>query len=528
MANYATLIAAIQSVITQNGNNEITGPILQQTLISVVNSLGSGYQFIGIATPETTPGTPDQKVFYIGSSGTYPNFGPAVIPDGNLAVFYYDSSWHYGYVAFPVGDGSITQAKIESAFLQKLLYGYVYAGVALPGSNPGSPIRDCFFVASTVGVYANFGGIQVNGDEIAIIKYDSTAHTFEKTTVSLAGLIEYIGVRLVDKFDADFSISDPNGNEIVVFEDGHIRTKEFNSKTVKIYVGDTDEYDYGVCDESGNFIFACRNGHILTKNFDSEQIDAYNYSIKKFKNKKIAIIGDSISTYSGWLPSDVSGYDGTTYATYYPNGNVNDVSKTWWYMVAKTLGISTANINNCSWSGSKVTGNGASTTSASAACSDRRISDLAIRGFNPDIVLVFISCNDWAANIAVGSWSVESPIPANGTISTMREAYALMLNKIHIAYPNARIFCCTILDDYRRDATSGWPSNNGNGVSTYAWNRNIIEIANALGCDVIDMNQCGLNYSNIAANAVDTGLHPNANGMVMMAQKVVADLIAKY
>lgn len=95
MSNYATLIASIQSVITQNGNNEITGTILQQTLLSMINSLGSGYQFVGIATPETNPGTPDQRVFYLASSGTYPNFGPATIPAGNLAVFYYDTSWHY-------------------------------------------------------------------------------------------------------------------------------------------------------------------------------------------------------------------------------------------------------------------------------------------------------------------------------------------------------------------------------------------------------------------------------------------------
>lgn len=112
MANYNTLISAIQSVIAANGNNEITGNILQQTLLTMIASLGDGYQFIGIATPETTPGTPDQKVFYIGSAGTYPNFGPAVIPDGNLAVFYYDSSWHFGSIAFPIGNGAVTTNKI--------------------------------------------------------------------------------------------------------------------------------------------------------------------------------------------------------------------------------------------------------------------------------------------------------------------------------------------------------------------------------------------------------------------------------
>ena len=286
--------------------------------------------------------------------------------------------------------------------------------------------------------------------------------------------------------------------------------------------------DFAISDEDGNSIVKFSGGHIKTKNFDSSDQSTFNSQIAKFKGKKIAIIGDSISTYSGWLPSDVSGYTGSSYETYYPRGNVDAVSKTWWHKVATTLGIDTQNINNCSWSGSRVTGNSTTTSSAYCACSNKRISDLAIRGFNPDIVLVFISCNDWAGEVAVGTWSVESSLPQEGQLNTMREAYVIMLNKIHQSYPNARIFCCTILDDYRRDETSGWPSNNGNGVSTYEWNKNIVEIANAMGCDVVDMGQCGLNYSNIAANAVDTGLHPNASGMEMMAKKVVSELIAKY
>ena len=101
MANYAALISAIQAVITTNGNNEITGSILQQLLITFVNSLGADYQFVGIANESTNPGTPDQKVFYIGGAGTYPNFNSAVVPSGYLAVFKYNGSWTVQTV--PVG-----------------------------------------------------------------------------------------------------------------------------------------------------------------------------------------------------------------------------------------------------------------------------------------------------------------------------------------------------------------------------------------------------------------------------------------
>lgn len=193
MANYANLISAVQTVIKANGNEEITGPILQQTLVSIISALGSGYQFIGIATPETMPGTPDQKVFYIGSAGTYPNFGPAVIPDGNLAVFYYDSSWHYGSVAFPLGDnavstskiqnGAVTEQKLATSLIQKLLNdGFVYSGIATPSTNPGTPDKNCFYFAQQVGSYTNFG-LSVSNGQLAIFKYSNSSWSKDVITI---------------------------------------------------------------------------------------------------------------------------------------------------------------------------------------------------------------------------------------------------------------------------------------------------------------------------------------------------------
>lgn len=94
MANYNNLKSAIQSVIRQNGNNEITGPILQQTLIAIINELGAEYQFAGVATPQTNPGTPDHNVAYIAASGgNYANFG-YTLADGEIAFFLYSGQWN--------------------------------------------------------------------------------------------------------------------------------------------------------------------------------------------------------------------------------------------------------------------------------------------------------------------------------------------------------------------------------------------------------------------------------------------------
>ena len=99
MANYTTLKSAIQQVVKTNGNGEITGALLQQTLFAMVDSLGADYMFVGIAQPSTNPGTPDQNVFYIGGAGTYPNFNSAVVPTGYIGAFKYNGSWTVETVA---------------------------------------------------------------------------------------------------------------------------------------------------------------------------------------------------------------------------------------------------------------------------------------------------------------------------------------------------------------------------------------------------------------------------------------------
>lgn len=88
MANYENIKRAISDVIKKNGNQEITGNVLQSVLLSMINNIGANATFSGVATPTTAPGTPDQLVFYIaGQPGTYANFGGAKLNNGELAVF---------------------------------------------------------------------------------------------------------------------------------------------------------------------------------------------------------------------------------------------------------------------------------------------------------------------------------------------------------------------------------------------------------------------------------------------------------
>lgn len=133
MGNYEQLKQAVSDVIKTNGNQEITGAILQSALLSIISRVGENSTFAGIAVPETNPGTPDQNVFYIASQpGNYSNFGSIKLVDEVLILSNKNGYW----VKFDTG--ITTAAKVteleersnaNSAYI-KLTLGYI--GVDMP------------------------------------------------------------------------------------------------------------------------------------------------------------------------------------------------------------------------------------------------------------------------------------------------------------------------------------------------------------------------------------------------------------
>lgn len=107
MGNYEQLKQAISDVIKTNGNQEITGAIMQNALLSIISTVGSNATFAGIATPDTNPGTPDQNVFYIASQdGTYSNFGGVTL-NGEVVIFTNkNGNW------VKIDTGIVTKAKL--------------------------------------------------------------------------------------------------------------------------------------------------------------------------------------------------------------------------------------------------------------------------------------------------------------------------------------------------------------------------------------------------------------------------------
>ena len=88
MGQYTELKQTIDEKINTNGNQEITGEVLNGVLNLMVELLGNGATFAGMAHTNLVPEETDAKVFYVATvPGTYSGFGELVVPKGTVAVF---------------------------------------------------------------------------------------------------------------------------------------------------------------------------------------------------------------------------------------------------------------------------------------------------------------------------------------------------------------------------------------------------------------------------------------------------------
>lgn len=128
MGNFDTARVHIKNVIKENNNQEITGDILQNVLIDILNNIGVGYIFGGIADPTTKPesltGT-NAPVYYISNkAGTYVNFDNIIVNENELAFLINgsDKKWKKFSINIPIAtvlkDGLL--AKKDKAYIETL------------------------------------------------------------------------------------------------------------------------------------------------------------------------------------------------------------------------------------------------------------------------------------------------------------------------------------------------------------------------------------------------------------------------
>lgn len=164
MAQYQNLQATIDAQIKANGIQAITGPVLNAVLSSMVNVLGDGYRFRGIASPADNPGTPDNRVFYLAAgAGTYANFGDIVVPDdGNIYVITFDAAWAV------LKTGIVTKSYVDGVFAKSPFRAGAGSGSAIltAGANlaPGKHAVGIGALAKANGDYSLVYGAACTAD----------------------------------------------------------------------------------------------------------------------------------------------------------------------------------------------------------------------------------------------------------------------------------------------------------------------------------------------------------------------------
>ena len=163
MANYSELIATINDQIKANGNQEITGPVLNSVLQAMVSALGEGYQFMGVASPDTNPGTPDEKVFYIATEpGTYSNFG-VNIAGPSIITANASGSWSVSRLLLPqLLDDAYAQA---ASGKMRVVRNFLFSYEAGEGSFVESSTYDCIIIPILPG---STGRIAVDSADVPV------------------------------------------------------------------------------------------------------------------------------------------------------------------------------------------------------------------------------------------------------------------------------------------------------------------------------------------------------------------------
>ena len=155
MADFTSLKQTIQSYIKQNGNEEITGNILQDVLLAMVSTMGDS------AINSLASALQDEITARQNQDG---------ILQGNITA----EATARQQADTALGGRIDGLQTVINGINTKLAEGYIYAGIATPSTNPGTPSGKVFYIAVSSGTYTNFSNLTA-AQGVNILKYNGSA-----------------------------------------------------------------------------------------------------------------------------------------------------------------------------------------------------------------------------------------------------------------------------------------------------------------------------------------------------------------
>lgn len=153
-----------------------------------------------------------------------------------------------------------------------------------------------------------------------------------------------------------------------------------------------------------------------------------------FAQDKVSILGDSYSTFYGYVLPDTNlcwyGVPGEK-----KENDVRHVEETWWHQFIKEHGYKLE--RNNSYSGATICNTGYDKADFSDRSFVTRMSDLG----NPDILFIFGGTNDSWAGSPIGDYKYADW--SKTELYSFRPAFCYLLDSLVKHYPNARIYVIT-------------------------------------------------------------------------------------
>jgi len=271
-------------------------------------------------------------------------------------------------------------------------------------------------------------------------------------------------------------------------------------------------YTSTVCGDSYVADYVDATGHTY-KNGICTTCGADHPGLENYAGKVISVLGDSISTFAGYIPV-ADGFNLEHLARYPQDDLITDVKETWWMQVISRLGARLG-IND-SWRGATVSGAApvtSGTTGENAAMANlTRIQNLGSNG-TPNVILFYGGTNDLAHVSKVGTFDAATA-PDTVDLTTAKwdnlaDGYVHTLLRLKHFYPDAVIVA--MLPTYTASYYSDTKLAQANEV--------LAEICDHYGVAWTDLRDSG-----VTAEYLPDGIHPGAEGMDSITDAVLAVL----
>ena len=271
-----------------------------------------------------------------------------------------------------------------------------------------------------------------------------------------------------------------------------------------------------------------------------------------YKGKTISILGDSISTYEGYSNDSKANSTTKGHAVYYPKyeNSLLGYQSTYWGRLMTDLNMSLC-VNN-SWGGGRVMGKSA--TNYLDRMTYRATELDRDDGTKPDVIISYMGINDvhdssldlgrlysilenkadkrserekiaeWFSALLQKAGDMPYQRLSNGVgYSSFDEAYALGILTMKTKYPEAEIYCMTMLFNY---------SDNMQGTRLNQANRVIIALCNFFGVTAVDQSGefSAITNDNVHCYGTLNGtdcVHPNSRGHELIERTILLTMAKK-